>query len=135
MGNDKGLIGEIGTGFSKMGSLETYAALKGTQNENAFAGGALNKKAWDMAFSKENPIDFGAALMAPTSILTDPSGLKDLHKEMDASWYGNMVAGALTFAGFAAADPTKGASKLLKSSRAANYVTDPMHADRLAAPP
>ena len=29
---DKGLIGEIGTGFSKIGSLETYVALKGTQH-------------------------------------------------------------------------------------------------------
>jgi hypothetical protein len=133
---DKGLIGLLGTGFSKAGSLLTYGALATTQNsagdDPAFMKQGLNKKAWDMAFSKENPIDFGAAIMADQSVLTDPSGLKDLHKALDSTWYGNMVAGAITYGGYALADPTKGGGKLTAASRAANYVADPMHADRLA---
>ena len=138
---DKGLIGLLGTGFSKGGSLLTAAALVPLPGQQNYSP-ENNKKAWDMAFSKENPIDFGGAIMGgvydafdgnkQNSVLTDPSGLRDLHQHLDSSWYGNMAAGAITFGGYALIDPTRGVSALTKATRAANYVIDPIHGDALA---
>jgi hypothetical protein len=138
---DKGLIGIIGSGFQKAGDLATYTALatSGSTWSNPVSGMArfdptLNQKAWDMAFNKNAPVDFGAAVLAggSTSVLTDPNGLANLHGELNSTWYGNIAAGAVTMAMYAAVDPTKGLGKATEASQAAKYVTSPIHADQLA---
>jgi hypothetical protein len=136
---DKGLIGIIGSGFQKAGDLASYAALAMGKSDNVAQNTQLNQKAWDMAFSKENPIDFGGAVRSTidsyqgqSSVLTDPSGLANLHKELNSTWWGNIVAGATTMAMYAAVDPTKGLGKVTEATQAAKYVTSAGHADELA---
>jgi hypothetical protein len=96
-----------------------------------------------MAFSTEKNAVFGDAIMGgiydaidggdkQNSVLLDPNGLTNVHKRLDSSWWGNIAAGVISFGGYSLIDPTRGLGKVTRASRAANYVTDPAHADRLA---
>ena len=134
---DKGVIGLFGTGMNKAGRLATAGALSGVLSGPGHDtyGGLRNSLAWDAAFRTDNPATFGTVLASEPrmkSILTDPGGLAAWNKELDSSWYGNVAAGVAEFALYSAMDPTRGLGKLTRASRAANYVADSAHADRLS---
>ena len=129
---DTGLIGQLGAGFGKLGRLGTYL---GASKDLALSNpnfGTLNKVAWDRSFNKDSNLDVGAAWLAPRSFLEDPNGVTNLHKELDSTWWGNATAGAMTMGFYGVVDPTRGLGRVAKAARAASYVTDAAHADRLA---
>lgn len=133
---DRGAIGMLGAGFSKLGMLATYGALATTQDSWTDAGTLfdpdLRKKAWDVAFDPSQGVDFGMAMLAEKSTLEDPDGLQKLRGEMDSTWWGNFVAGTMSIAMYAATDPTKVAGRAVKAGRAPNYIADPLKAEEYA---
>jgi hypothetical protein len=132
---DTGALGLIGNAFDKGGRLVTYASLTGAPGRTPGLPNAsqYNKRAWQMAFSGDpNHVRFGEAILGDQSLVTDPSGLSDLRKQIAGTWYGAALSGALDFAMYSAIDPTRGVGKAASSARYANFVEDASKADTLA---
>lgn len=132
---DTGLLGMTGNAFDKVGRLATYIGLTGTEGHALGLPNAsdYNRRAWDMAFSgSPDHILFGEAMLANESVVTNPNGLANLRHDIEGTWYGQTVSGALDFALYAAIDPTRGVGKAAEAARAASYVADASKADKLA---
>lgn len=130
---DKGVLGLTGTAFDKLGRLATYVALTSNDFRNPLPNASYyNRQAWNMAFAGGNHINFGEAMVAPTSVVTDPNGLQNLRTDLAGTWYGHALTGALDFAMYSAVDPTRGVAGMAGRARAASYVADAGQADRLA---